>query len=151
MSKLKMPAKGQSTAMMAALQSEHAVDGDGSLAAGENGSELYQDVTPPRSSTTVRQETVSEDRPMAAPSAPLLPSRQDRLATALERGAQDEIIVVTVRVSVSLNRYMDDYVTRMNRIDPKSRYRKQDAVAEAFAAFYADHPMPPPPSDGGLE
>jgi hypothetical protein len=151
MSKLKMPAKGQSTAMMAALQSEHAVDGGGPVAAGEDDSELYQDVTPSRSNTAVRQETFSEDSQVSAPSAPVPPSRQDRLETALERGAQDQIMVVTVRVSASLNRYMDDYVTRMNRIDPKSRYRKQDAVAEAFAAFYADHPMPPPPSDGGLE
>ena len=45
---------------------------------------------------------------------------------------------------------MDRYVERMNRIHPKRRYRKQDAVAEAFAAFYADHPMPPAPEEDDL-
>lgn len=76
--------------------------------------------------------------------------RDDRLAHALRRGAEDEITVVTVRVSASLNRYMDDYTARVNRIDPKRKYRKQDAVLEAFAAFYADHPMPPAPEEEAL-
>ena len=61
--------------------------------------------------------------------------------------AADEIAVVTVRVPTRLNEYMDRYVERVNRITPKRRYRKQDAVAEAFAAFFADHPLPPAPED----
>ena len=58
--------------------------------------------------------------------------------------------MVTVRVSAKLNEYMDRYVERVNRTDPQRRYRKQDAVAEAFAAFFADHPMPPAPPDEEL-
>lgn len=76
--------------------------------------------------------------------------RDERLALALRRGADDEIAVVTVRVPAALNRYMDDYTTRINRVDPKRKYRKQDAVLEAFAAFYADHPMPPAPEEETL-
>ena len=68
----------------------------------------------------------------------------------MERATQDALAVVTVRVPAGLNRYVDDYVARINRVNPHSRYRKQDAVAEAFAAFYADHPMPPPPPDEEL-
>ncbi len=76
--------------------------------------------------------------------------RPERLARALQLAAEDEIAVVTVRVSGKLNDYMDRYVERINRIQPKRRYRKQDAVAEAFAAFFADHPMPPAPVDNEL-
>lgn len=76
--------------------------------------------------------------------------RGDRYARALAQAEEDEIAVVTVRVSGRLNEYMDRYVERMNRLHPKRRYRKQDAVAEAFAAFYADHPMPPAPEEDDL-
>lgn len=69
---------------------------------------------------------------------------------AIARASADEVAVVTVRVSAALNRYMDDYTARINRLDPKRKYRKQDAVLEAFAAFYADHPMPPAPDEGEL-
>jgi hypothetical protein len=68
----------------------------------------------------------------------------------MERASQDAIAVVTVRVPAGLNRYMDDYVARVNRLNPQGRYRKQDAVAEAFAAFYAEHPMPPASADDEL-
>lgn len=69
---------------------------------------------------------------------------------ALTLAAGDEISVVTVRVSGKLNEYIDRYVERVNRVSPKRRYRKQDAVAEAFAAFFADHPMPPAPAEEDL-
>ena len=78
------------------------------------------------------------DSDLTAPNS----ERDARLETALQRAENDEIAVVTVRVSVRLNKYMDEYVARTNRLDPKRKYRKQDAVAEAFAAFYADHPLP---------
>jgi hypothetical protein len=85
-----------------------------------------------------------------AKSQPEASERQDRYARALAQAEEDEIAVVTVRVSGRLNEYMDRYVERMNRLHPKRRYRKQDAVAEAFAAFYADHPMPPAPEEDDL-
>ncbi len=61
---------------------------------------------------------------------------------------QGDIAVVTIRVSARLARYMDQYTSRRSETDPKGarKYRKQDAVAEAFAAFYADHVMPPAPA-----
>jgi hypothetical protein len=76
--------------------------------------------------------------------------REERLTRALQMAAEDEITVVTVRVSARLNEYMDRYVERLNRISPKRRYRKQDAIAEAFAAFFADHPLPPAPAEEEL-
>jgi hypothetical protein len=72
-------------------------------------------------------------------------TREERLAVAIQLVQEDEPGVVTIRVSPRLNAYLDRYVQRVNQIDPRRRYRKQDAVAEAFAAFYADHPMPPAP------
>jgi hypothetical protein len=78
---------------------------------------------------------------------PVPVARTERLAKALELASEDEIAVVTVRVSAKLNDYMDRYVERINRITPKRRYRKQDAIAEAFAAFFADHPLPPAPEE----
>ncbi len=75
---------------------------------------------------------------------------EERFSLAIARASADEVAVVTVRVSAALNRYMDDYTARINRLDPKRKYRKQDAVLEAFAAFYADHPMPPAPDEGEL-
>lgn len=92
--------------------------------------------------------------PPAAPGnrddVPAGSGRDERIARALEQASEDEIAVVTVRVSGRLNEYMDRYVERINRVHPKRRYRKQDAIAEAFAAFYADHPMPPAPSEDDL-
>ena len=97
---------------------------------------------------TVPRRARAHKRPDAPASSPSRTSERDeRLAHALRRSADDEITVVTVRVATSLNRYMDDYTARVNRIDPKRKYRKQDAVLEAFAAFYADHPMPPAPEE----
>ena len=76
--------------------------------------------------------------------------RAERLGKALALAAADEVSVVTVRVSAKLNEYMDRYVDRLGRVSPKRRYRKQDAVAEAFAAFFADHPLPPAPAEEEL-
>jgi hypothetical protein len=45
---------------------------------------------------------------------------------------------------------MDEYVARRNLADPRTKYRKQDAIAQAFAAFYADHPLPPAPDTDAL-
>lgn len=88
----------------------------------------------------------------AAPggSGRLVEDREQRFSRALAIAYDDEISVVTVRVSGKLNKYLDDYVDRINRIDPKRKYRKQDAIAEAFAAFYADHVMPPAPVEDEL-
>ena len=90
-------------------------------------------------------EAIAPDR-----SQPTAADREHRYSHALGQAEDDEIAVVTVRVSGRLNEYMDRYVERLNRIHPKRRYRKQDAVAEAFAAFYADHPIPPAPEEDDL-
>lgn len=108
---------------------------------------------PGRRPRTKAPAASSEPLPEAATPAKRQPEtadRQDRYARALGQVEEDEIAVVTVRVSGRLNEYMDRYVERMNRLQPKRRYRKQDAVAEAFAAFYADHPMPPAPEEDDL-
>jgi hypothetical protein len=76
--------------------------------------------------------------------------RVARLEKALRLANDDELAVVTIRVSGKLNEYIDRYVDRVNRIHPKRKYRKQDAIAEAFAAFFADHPMPPAPVEEEL-
>ena len=75
---------------------------------------------------------------------------EERQAAALLRAQEDDIAVVTVRAPQKLNAYIDRYVERVNRISPKRRYRKQDAVAEMFAWFYASHPMPPAPDEEDL-
>jgi len=145
MSKLQMPAKGKSAQMLAELQAEHA-DADGPLSPIEN---PVTEVTGlQRTQITDETQPDVQVTPEPEPAAGAT-DRDTRLRTAADRAAQDEIIVVTVRVAACLNRYMDDYVARRNMADPRTRYRKQDAVAEAFAAFYADHPMPlaPPPED----
>jgi hypothetical protein len=105
----------------------------------------------PKPATPVRkkQETpVAEEGPRAA--AERNTEREQRFERALATAQADDIAVVTVRVSGKLNKYLDDYVDRINRIDPKRKYRKQDAIAEAFAAFYADHVMPPAPVEDEL-
>lgn len=193
MSKLKMPRKGESAAMMAELQAEHAAAAVPEASDAENVTTLQpanvtenvltpvtspepaHAATPARSTVTANELTpvLSNARapvPSLEPYIERLPggqpgkptrkrpasptpteeSRPERLALAMERAAQDAIAVVTVRVPAGLNRYMDDYVARVNRVDPQAHYRKQDAVAEAFAAFYADHVMPPPPADEEL-
>lgn len=79
----------------------------------------------------------------ASSPSPPVDSREERLTAALHLAQEDEPVVVTIRVSPRLNAYIDRYVQRINQVEPKRKYRKQDAVAEAFAAFYADHIMPP--------
>ena len=75
---------------------------------------------------------------------------EERMQTALARAEDDEVAVVTVRAPSSLNSYIDRYIERINRVHPKRKYRKQDAVAEMFAWFYAEHPMPPAPTEEEL-
>jgi hypothetical protein len=157
MGKLKMPEKGKSAAMMAELQAEHA--------AADEVPEPEIETLQPANATSLQAYKLtnlqaSKASPAAAEDAapadqghalsPTPQSRDERLQTALQRAAADEMAVVTVRVSAALNRYLDAYVARMQLVDPTHRYRKQDAIAEAFAAFYADHPMPPLPDEGGL-
>ena len=134
MSKLKMPKKGKSAAMMAELQAEHAAP-----ATAPDAPPTVPDIRPPQDTD---QPSPDED------GSHDLASREERLAAALERTEGDAIAVVTVRVPARLNGYMDEYVARMKWTNPRAKYRKQDAVAEAFAAFYADHPMPPIASQG---
>lgn len=74
--------------------------------------------------------------------APRATSREARLMKAMEVAAEDEMIVVSVRVPAKLNDYIDQYVARVAKANPKRRYRKQDAMAAALAGFIADHPMP---------
>jgi hypothetical protein len=77
--------------------------------------------------------------------------RTSRYEKALAIARQEEeagnIAVVTLRLPAKLAKYMDDYVARIGQVSPKKRYRKQDAAAEAFAAFYAEHVMPPAPEE----
>lgn len=90
---------------------------------------------------------VAEER---AADSPAQDDQEDRQAAALLRAQDDEIAVVTVRAPQKLNAYIDRYVERVNRINSKRRYRKQDAVAEMFAWFYGSHPMPPAPDEEDL-
>jgi hypothetical protein len=134
MSKLKMPAKGNSAAMLAELQAEHATADE---AVGQK----------PGS----RPATAAKRRGAAAASPPPPEvSREQRVEFALERAASDEMTVITVRIPLCLNHYVDEYVARRRSLDPKSKYRKQDAIAEAFAGFYADHPLPAVSSDQAM-
>ena len=151
MSKLQMPPKGQSAAMMAALQAEHASQPHPDTNEATNVVTLQPTPHQPPPPTPPPSPATSAPAQPALPDAPEpASSRQDRFTFALERALHDEIAVVTVRVPATLNRYMDDFVARSNRVEPDHKYRKQDAVAQAFAAFYADHPMPPPPPDEDL-
>lgn len=144
MSKLKMPAKGSSAAMMAELQAEHAAPATDE----ESSVTMLQPEDEAPTAGPRKRRPRSSAKPTSPP--PSDAPREDRLATALDRAASDEMTVITVRISVSLNHYIDEYVSRRRRLDPKSRYRKQDAVEEAFAAFYADHPLPPIPPDADM-
>lgn len=58
-------------------------------------------------------------------------------------------VLVTIRVPAKLHDYLERYVRRINDNNPNKRkkYLKQDAIAAAFVAFYADHPMPEKRSD----
>ena len=190
MSKLQMPRKGESAAMMAELQAEHAATAgtpegsDSENVATLQPANVTENVLTSEAATvaTTEPSTVTANEltpvltnepapvpslepysevPSGAPSpgptreqpaspAPAVESRPERLAFAMERASQDAIAVVTVRAPAGLNRYMDDYVARVNRLNPQGRYRKQDAVAEAFAAFYAEHPLPPSPAEDEL-
>lgn len=104
----------------------------------------------PRGRTSGASDGTAAEATAPDETQPAATERDDRYSRALGQAEEDEIAVVTVRVSGRLNEYMDRYVERMNRLHPKRRYRKQDAVAEAFAAFYAGHPMPPAPEDDDL-
>lgn len=82
------------------------------------------------------------------PSRPVL-ADGDRLDAGLQIAAEDEdeedITVVTIRVSKRLNKHLERVVTHLNEGSKRGRYRKQDAIAEAFARFYAAHPLPDEP------
>lgn len=106
---------------------------------GSNKRTNQRDNEPTRVAATKRTKATAESS-----------ERDGRLARALEIAGEDEIAVVTIRVSAKLNKYLDDYVERINRLDARRKYRKQDAIAEAFAGFYADHVMPPAPVDEEL-
>jgi hypothetical protein len=97
-----------------------------------------------------KRTKLSAKEPTNVETSSVSSEREERVDKALTLAAEDEIVVVTVRVSARLNEYMDRYVERVNRVNPRRKYRKQDAVAEAFAAFFADHPMPPAPADEEL-
>ena len=150
MGELKMPPRGKGATMLQELNAEHASTPE----------EVSNDAT----NVTTLQETpitTNERRKKRAKNTALAGKeawqtsldgglRLERLEHALKLGEEDEISVVTVRVSALLNEYMDRFVQRINQTNPKRKYRKQDAVLEAFAAFYADHPIPPAPADDEL-
>ena len=145
MGELKMPPRGKGATMLQELNAEHA----------EASEEVSNDTT----NVTTLQETpvatnerrdAARERKESEQTSLDGGSRQERLEHALKLGEEDEISVVTVRVSARLNEYMDRYVQRVNQTNPKRKYRKQDAILETFAAFYADHPMPPALADDEL-
>jgi len=166
-----MPRKGQSAQMMAALQAEHAtppqsdtfdypshVTGVTTLQPSDvrtpaTSKQLSGVATPPTthepSHASMSYAEPSTDFP-GDTDTPSLDERAQRLHHALLQAERSEMAVVTVRIPASLNRYMDAYTARINRVDPKRKYRKQDAVLYAFARFYADHPMPAAPNDDEL-
>lgn len=159
MSKLQMPAKGKSAAMLAELQAAHAASGEDSGAADPGSPREATNVTTLQPTNGRSQIDAADNGPQPdgtagdAPPDPEPPShaeREQRLAVALARGAEDPLTVVTIRVPMCLNRYMDEYVARRNLAESRTKYRKQDAIAAAFAAFYADHPLPPAPDMDGL-
>jgi len=174
MSGLRMPGKGKAALLLSELNAEHAPQpGDIDSANEETNVTILQETNAPSGergnevSREAREERVpnrtggrrnapakrADERTSEASQAGQgdeTARRDERLARALELAAEDEITVVTVRVSARLNEYMDRYVERVNRVNPKRRYRKQDAVAESFAAFFADHPMPPAPAEDEL-
>lgn len=105
----------------------------------ESNKERKQEIT---SDSLPEDPLEAGSRPEPGDQEPAAANREKRLAKALEVAAGDEMIVVTVRVPAKLNDYIDQYVARVGKTNPKRRYRKQDALAEALAGFIADHPMP---------
>lgn len=172
MNKLTVPPKGKSAEMMAQLQAEHAAENIELTSepthevTQDTKNEGYNVTSIPVMSTmpeppATPEETIpspGEDLGFASVTQPvhlaLLTEdpimRTERFEVAMTRAQSDEIAVVTVRMPASLNRYVDAYVDRVNQLEPGRKYRKQDAIAEAFAAFYADHIMPPAPPDDDL-
>lgn len=96
------------------------------------------------------QERMKEGRLPREASGEMSDERGERLEKAMQIAKGDELDVATIRVSAKLHAYLERYVERINRINPKAKYRKQDAIEAAFAAFYADHPMPPAPVEEEL-
>jgi hypothetical protein len=99
-----------------------------------------------------RKETSASSpaQPLSAGDSGERGDRAERLEKAMQIAQGDELDVATIRVSAKLHAYLERYVERINRLNPKGRYRKQDAIEAAFAAFYADHPMPPAPVEEEL-
>jgi hypothetical protein len=133
MSGLKMPDKGKAALLLSDLNAEHAPP---SAPAEAESADVTCNVTTLHVTNVTTLQSYNRD---------------ERLQQGLQIAQQDTVSVVTVRVSARLNEYMDRYVERVKRTDPQRRYRKQDAIAEAFAAFFADHPLPPAPPDEELE
>lgn len=166
MSELKMPLKGKGALMLQELNAEHAPPhiGEQDPIIGEVTNVTTLQLTPVSTKdetgvTTMKvtnkrpkKETRSETNFELGDRHPLRDEvvRIDRVTNALQMGEEDEMSVVTVRVSTRLNEYMDRYVQRINQVNPKRKYRKQDAILEAFAAFFADHILPPAPADDEL-
>ena len=125
-----MPAKGKAALLLSDLNAEHAPPAE---------------ADPPDVTCNVRYNVTT----LHVTNVTTLQryNRDERLQQGLQIAQQDKAAVVTVRVSARLNEYMDRYVERINRTNPQQRYRKQDAIAEAFAAFFADHPLPAAPPD----
>jgi hypothetical protein len=168
---LKMPGKGGAAMLLSELNAEHAPRPEEEISSNKvtnvttlqrtneetvaRTKEVSNEPSPEETTEPTKQrrpQRSSEPAPRrtSAASNAAFGEREERLAKALQIAEEDEIAVVTVRVSAKLNKYLDDYVDRINRIEPKRKYRKQDAIAEAFAAFYADHIMPPAPVDEEL-
>lgn len=169
MGELKMPSKGKGASMLQELNAEHATPfAEQEKPSNEETSVTTLQETPvstivstnetasvPSILATKKREkktTVAETTFDLGDRHPLSDEalRLERLSHALQMGEEDDVSVVTVRVSTRLNEYLDRYVQRVNQITPKRKYRKQDAILEAFAAFFADHVMPPAPTDDGL-
>ena len=68
---------------------------------------------------------------------------QARIATAYARAAENDLVAIALRIPRSLVEYLDRHVDRHNHIDPRRKYRKQDAGFEMFVRFYGEHPLPP--------
>ena len=88
-----------------------------------------------RLTTDVTQEEIQDQR--------FLPEVRTRIESALFHAKDDDLISITMHIPRSLTEYVDRYVDRLNHIDPRRKYRKQDAGFEMFTRFYGEHLLPP--------
>ncbi|RYZ81874.1 MAG: hypothetical protein EOP06_22700 [Proteobacteria bacterium] len=167
---LQMPKRGEGVRMLAELNAEQQKEqepepeDDSSPATNEETNERYNVTTLQRSNEPSNEETPAR-RAARSKKASNQPASEElvdvsgmseediRFRRGLQIAQDDEkngdIDVNTIRVSTRLHKYMEQYIVRRNATDPKGarKYRKQDAIAEAFALFYAHHTMPPAPSE----